>query len=123
MGEGPPWAVAPPTHLPQERGGSIIIYGVCVSGGDEVRTFGAWCLLEMFRILSQIAYQHFGTKPHDLGELVVVTIPYQYNSHANSMRTSSKTIDKSTVKLPSRSDGCRSLCTRWFFIISLIHIL
>jgi hypothetical protein len=49
-----PCAVAPPTHLPQERGGSTIIFGVCVSGKDEVRTFGVWRGLEMFKTLKQI---------------------------------------------------------------------
>jgi hypothetical protein len=40
-----------------------------VSGRDEVRTFGAWWRLEMFKMfkmvkmLSQIANQHVGTKP------------------------------------------------------------
>ena len=68
-GKDPPWAVTTPTHLPQGRGGSIIICGVCVSGRDEVRTFGAWWRLEMFKMfkmvkmLSQIANQHVGTKP------------------------------------------------------------
>jgi hypothetical protein len=42
-GKDPPWAVATPTHLPQERGGDVIICGVCVSvpgGGENV-----WCLV------------------------------------------------------------------------------
>jgi hypothetical protein len=57
-----------PTHMPQQRGGSIITSGVCVSGKDEVRTvcvsgkdevrtFGAWWGLEMFKTLSQIAIE------------------------------------------------------------------
>jgi hypothetical protein len=29
-GDNPPWAVAPPIYLPQERVGTMIIRGVCV---------------------------------------------------------------------------------------------
>jgi hypothetical protein len=39
----------------EERGGSIIVCGLCVSGRDEVKTFGAKWELEMFSKLSQIA--------------------------------------------------------------------
>jgi|AntRauMFilla1563_2_1112583.scaffolds.fasta_scaffold246614_1 hypothetical protein len=70
-GNDSPWAVATPTHLPQERGGSIIVCGECARGADEVRTFGAWWGLKMFNILSQIATKHFRTKAQNLGELVV----------------------------------------------------
>ena len=46
--------------------------GVCVSGREEVRTFGAGWGLEMFNILLKIAIQHFETKAQNLGELMVV---------------------------------------------------
>jgi hypothetical protein len=43
-GTTPPLTVAPPIHLPQERGGySTISCGVCVmSDRNDVRTFGGW---------------------------------------------------------------------------------
>jgi peroxiredoxin family protein len=66
LGDDPPWAVAPPTHSPQERSSSIIICGVCASGRDEVRTFGAWWGLEMFK-MSQIADKHVNLTPQNLG--------------------------------------------------------
>jgi hypothetical protein len=55
-------------------GGSVICVsgGVCVSGREEVRTFGAGWGLEMFNILLKIAIQHFETKAQNLGELMVV---------------------------------------------------
>jgi hypothetical protein len=61
-GERPPLAVATPTLLPQERGGSISMCGVCVSGRDDVRTFGAWWRLKMHKMLPQIAYSHQNPK-------------------------------------------------------------
>jgi hypothetical protein len=54
-GRTPLGLLAPPTHLPQERGGSIIICGVCVSGRDEVRTFGAWWELETYKTLPHVS--------------------------------------------------------------------
>ena len=65
-GKDPPVALL--THLTQERSGSIIMCGVCVSGRDEVRTFDAWWGLEIFKLLSQIA----NPAPQTLGELVMV---------------------------------------------------
>ena len=53
------------------------MWGVRVSGRDEVGTFGARWGLEMFSRLSQTAYQHFGSKPQNLGDLVV-DIRYLY---------------------------------------------
>jgi hypothetical protein len=66
----PPWAVAQPTHLCQQRGGSIVIRGVRAGGKDEVRTFGAWWGLELFSVLTQFAIQYFGTKAQNLEDLV-----------------------------------------------------
>jgi hypothetical protein len=59
VGEEPLWAVAPHTHLPDERVGSILICGGCVSGRDEVRTLGggwrcsAYCHRLLFSTLGQ----------------------------------------------------------------------
>lgn len=44
------------TASSHERGGSIIRCGVCVIGRDEVRVVGAWRGLQMYSVLSQIAY-------------------------------------------------------------------
>ena len=40
VGIPPPLTVAPPTHFPQEWVGFIISCGMCVSGKDDVGTFG-----------------------------------------------------------------------------------
>jgi hypothetical protein len=51
-GRTPPGLQHPPsTYL--KRG--VALCGVCVSGRDEVRMFGTWWGLEMYKMLSQVA--------------------------------------------------------------------
>ena len=57
VGEGPPPGCRTPQPLASREGWlHIQLWGVCVSGRDDVRTIGAWWGLDMCKLLSQIAY-------------------------------------------------------------------
>jgi hypothetical protein len=55
MGEGPPLGCRSPHTLASREGWLHYHLWGGVGGRDEVRTFDAWCWLEMFKMLSQIA--------------------------------------------------------------------